>query len=192
MPLSRYVAGFPRPPALHPFEEALLDLTVGVKTYTAVLSRVDALRKALQEVNEQCVTTIVCTDVVYHSCVRVAMPVPIQHSTEVLACNAVLQLEAVCAGAVLFGAMAGCELTSTAVPQVGKSYAHRAANAANKREATAVAEEGVDIMEKVMHQSLEQSIFQMCPVPVRLTTTCFPLSLSCCYGWQCKLRFMLV
>ena len=44
--------GFPRPGALHPFEAALLDLTVGADTYSAVTSRADALRKAVQEVGK--------------------------------------------------------------------------------------------------------------------------------------------
>jgi nucleolar GTP-binding protein len=45
VPLTRYVSSFPRPGALHPFDAALLDLTVGERTYVAVLGRVDATRK---------------------------------------------------------------------------------------------------------------------------------------------------
>lgn len=36
--------------SLHPFEAALLDLTVGAATYASVLGKVDTLRKTLQEV----------------------------------------------------------------------------------------------------------------------------------------------
>jgi hypothetical protein len=45
------------PAGLHPFEAALLDLTVGAATYGSVLGKVDTLRKALQEV---CVCVCVC------------------------------------------------------------------------------------------------------------------------------------
>lgn len=41
--------GFPSPPSLHPFEAALLDLTVGNAMYRSTLQRVDSLRKSLQE-----------------------------------------------------------------------------------------------------------------------------------------------
>ncbi|KAF6264314.1 P-loop containing nucleoside triphosphate hydrolase protein [Scenedesmus sp. NREL 46B-D3] len=74
VPLSRHVKSFPPLSALHPFEAALLDLTVGAATYASVLGKADALRKSIQE--------------------------------------------------------------------VGKGFANRAANAANKRAAAAVAEEG--------------------------------------------------
>lgn len=50
MPLSRWLKAFPTMAALHPFEAALLDLTVGAATYASVLGKVDALRKSLQEV----------------------------------------------------------------------------------------------------------------------------------------------
>lgn len=50
MPLSRYLKAFPPLSALHPFEAALLDLTVGAATYASVLGKADALRKSLQEV----------------------------------------------------------------------------------------------------------------------------------------------
>eukprot|EP00775_Hariotina_reticulata_P012325 gene12325-12460_t len=74
VPLTRCLKAFPAPTALHPFEAALLDLTVGTATYSSVLGKVDSLRKALQE--------------------------------------------------------------------TGKGFANRASNAANKKAATAVAEEG--------------------------------------------------
>ena len=45
-PLATYVQGFPAPARLHPFERALLDLTVGTGAYERTLSRVDALRKS--------------------------------------------------------------------------------------------------------------------------------------------------
>ncbi len=50
-PLSAYVKGFPPPGRLHPFERALLDLTVGEDRYATVLARVDALRRKLTEVH---------------------------------------------------------------------------------------------------------------------------------------------
>lgn len=50
-PLTTYMKGFPPPPRLHPFERALLDLTVGEDRYATVLARVDALRRKLTEVH---------------------------------------------------------------------------------------------------------------------------------------------
>ena len=50
VPLTRYVADFPAPEALHPFERALLELTVGEERYVTALARVTALRKPLSEV----------------------------------------------------------------------------------------------------------------------------------------------
>ncbi|GLC36316.1 hypothetical protein PLESTB_000774700 [Pleodorina starrii] len=52
VPLGRYLAGFPAPARLHPFEGALLALTVGEGAYTAALQRVDKLRRAVQEVGK--------------------------------------------------------------------------------------------------------------------------------------------
>jgi nucleolar GTP-binding protein len=46
VPLTRCLSGFPKLGALHPFEAALLDLTVGRGTYTAVLGKVQ--RRALR------------------------------------------------------------------------------------------------------------------------------------------------
>lgn len=51
MPLGRYVKEFPPPSRLHPFESALLDLTVGPGTYERVLARVDAVRKSTVQVS---------------------------------------------------------------------------------------------------------------------------------------------
>lgn len=53
MPLSKWLRSFPPMAALHPFEAALLDLTIGAATYASVLGKVDTLRKALQEVRVQ-------------------------------------------------------------------------------------------------------------------------------------------
>lgn len=50
MPLTKWVKAFPAMSSLHPFEAALLDLTVGQGTYASVLGKVDSLRKSLQEV----------------------------------------------------------------------------------------------------------------------------------------------
>lgn len=52
-PLTTYMRGFPAPPRLHPFERALLDLTVGEERYVGVLQRVDSLRKKLTEVGSE-------------------------------------------------------------------------------------------------------------------------------------------
>ncbi|GIL55842.1 hypothetical protein Vafri_11344 [Volvox africanus] len=52
VPLGRYLSGFPQPEKLHPFEAALLALTVGEGTYRTALQRVDNLRKAVQEVGK--------------------------------------------------------------------------------------------------------------------------------------------
>ena len=50
MPLAGYGRGFPPPARLHPFESALLELTVGPGTYERTLAQVDALRRATVEV----------------------------------------------------------------------------------------------------------------------------------------------
>ncbi len=50
MPLAKYVKEFPPPARLHPFERALLELTVGPGTYERVLARVDALRRSTVQV----------------------------------------------------------------------------------------------------------------------------------------------
>ncbi|KAG2426728.1 hypothetical protein HYH02_014768, partial [Chlamydomonas schloesseri] len=52
VPLGRYLAGFPPPARLHPFEAALLALTVGEASYLSTLDRVDRLRRAVQEVGK--------------------------------------------------------------------------------------------------------------------------------------------
>lgn len=49
-PLGTYEKGFPRTSRLHPFENALLELTVGSESYDRALARVSALRKASVEV----------------------------------------------------------------------------------------------------------------------------------------------
>jgi GTP1/Obg family GTP-binding protein len=51
-PLSRYGRGFPPPARLHPFERALLDLTVGTAPYERALARVAALRKGVLELGK--------------------------------------------------------------------------------------------------------------------------------------------
>lgn len=50
MSLTKWVKAFPAMSSLHPFEAALLDLTVGQGTCASVLGKVDTLRKSLQEV----------------------------------------------------------------------------------------------------------------------------------------------
>ena len=50
VPLGAYIKGFPPPGRLHPFERALLELTVGPGTYERVLARVEALRRSTVEV----------------------------------------------------------------------------------------------------------------------------------------------
>lgn len=50
IPLGAYEKGFPRTSRLHPFENALLELTVGSESYDRALARVSALRKASVEV----------------------------------------------------------------------------------------------------------------------------------------------
>lgn len=50
VPLGKYGKSFPPPARLHPFERALLALTVGEQRYVDSLQRVDNLRKTLLEV----------------------------------------------------------------------------------------------------------------------------------------------
>ena len=47
VPLGKYVKGFPSVSRLHPFEAALLHLTVDANKYTALLERVNTVRKKL-------------------------------------------------------------------------------------------------------------------------------------------------
>ena len=49
-PLNACVKGFPSTEALHPFEKALLDLTIGLEAYQRRLNRVAAMRQACVEV----------------------------------------------------------------------------------------------------------------------------------------------
>ena len=49
VPLGKYVKGFPQVERLHPFEAALLHLTVDGNKYTSLLERVNVLRKKLLE-----------------------------------------------------------------------------------------------------------------------------------------------
>jgi nucleolar GTP-binding protein len=51
-PLAAYCSGFPSPARLHPFERALLDLTVGTREYERTLARIDLLRKGTLEVGK--------------------------------------------------------------------------------------------------------------------------------------------
>lgn len=51
-PLGSYERGFPRVRDLHPFENALLELTVGEFKYSRALARVGAVRKATVEVSK--------------------------------------------------------------------------------------------------------------------------------------------
>lgn len=53
VPLTAYIKGFPPVTHLHPFERALLDLTVGEAHYTTTLHRVDSLRKRLIQLGKE-------------------------------------------------------------------------------------------------------------------------------------------
>ncbi len=46
-PLKEYVKGFPPPERLHPFERALLELTLSDKKYRTTLAAVDSMRKGM-------------------------------------------------------------------------------------------------------------------------------------------------
>ena len=46
-PLGEYVKGFPKIDRLHPFEKALLELTVDPETYAKTISEVDQARKSM-------------------------------------------------------------------------------------------------------------------------------------------------
>ena len=62
MPLTRYLDDFPAPEVLHPFERALLELTVGEARYVTALERVAALRKPLSEVRPAMPSSRDCQD----------------------------------------------------------------------------------------------------------------------------------
>ena len=49
-PLSACIKGFPVPDSLHPFEAALLDLTIGMDSYQRRLNSVAHMRRACVEV----------------------------------------------------------------------------------------------------------------------------------------------
>lgn len=50
VPLTGYIEGFPKLHRLHPFDAALLELTVTEARYTSVLSKVNTLRRSMSEV----------------------------------------------------------------------------------------------------------------------------------------------
>mmetsp|Transcript_39863 Transcript_39863/g.55383 ORF Transcript_39863/g.55383 Transcript_39863/m.55383 type:complete len:498 (+) Transcript_39863:146-1639(+) len=52
VPMGRWLTGFPRTEALHPFEQALLLLTLGEGRYEKTILRVDNLRKRLLEIGK--------------------------------------------------------------------------------------------------------------------------------------------
>jgi nucleolar GTP-binding protein len=52
VPLGRWINGFPKPGSLHPFEVALLELTLGDDRYEKTIRRVNDLRKRLLEVGK--------------------------------------------------------------------------------------------------------------------------------------------
>ena len=52
-PLGEYVKGFPRVERLHPFERALLELTLKDDKYETTLRRVDVARKAMLSIGKQ-------------------------------------------------------------------------------------------------------------------------------------------
>ena len=47
VPLGMYMKSFPAVQRLHPFEQAMLELTWGTQTYEKVLGKVDSLRKSI-------------------------------------------------------------------------------------------------------------------------------------------------
>ena len=65
-PLSRVVKNFPSCGQIHPFERALLDLTLGVDSYERRLVKLDALRKSCLEVSPLCW----CQHPSFHVCKR--------------------------------------------------------------------------------------------------------------------------
>lgn len=77
MPLTKWLKSFPPISSLHPFESALLDLTVGSGTYASVLGKVDTLRKALQEVRASVVLdACVCIACIKQLTLLVVLPSP--------------------------------------------------------------------------------------------------------------------
>ena len=50
VPLGHYIKGFPPLQRLHPFEQAMLELTCGRNPYERALAKVDSLRKSILEV----------------------------------------------------------------------------------------------------------------------------------------------
>ena len=57
-PLSACIKGFPVPDSLHPFEAALLDLTIGMESYQRRLNRVADMRRACVEVHPALASSI--------------------------------------------------------------------------------------------------------------------------------------
>ena len=52
VPLGQYMKGFPPLQRLHPFEQAMLELTCGRNPYERALAKVDSLRKSILEVRQ--------------------------------------------------------------------------------------------------------------------------------------------
>ena len=141
VPLGTYIKGFPPPSRLHPFERALLELTVGPGTYERVLARVEALRRSTVEVRLAGWLSEAGPQGAW-GC-RVG-PGPRSAGNIRCCCRAT----AVAAAGSGSRSHVHCCVSGWHV-QVGKAYATRASRATNKRDAIALQEEGFASLQAV-------------------------------------------
>jgi hypothetical protein len=141
VPLGTYIKGFPPPSRLHPFERALLELTVGPGTYERVLARVEALRRSTVEVRLAGWLSKAGPQGAW-GC-RVG-PGPRSAGNIRCCCRAT----AVAAAGSGSRSHVHCCVSGWHV-QVGKAYATRASRATNKRDAIALQEEGFASLQAV-------------------------------------------
>ncbi len=135
-PLGACVKGFPAAERLHPFERALLDLTIGLELYEKRLARLTSLRQSAVQVQTFPFHTIWKISTPSHGLLCLKMKPSSQLSIVLYTCrfaSCMVHVMKRNAGELKMGAL-----------QVGKAYAARAGKAANKKEAEALGVEGFE------------------------------------------------
>ena len=197
-PLSACIKGFPAPDSLHPFEAALLDLTIGMEAYQRRLNRVADMRRACVEVRPALASSIISPSAVADTspisklimadgtpdAARCEMPSALRGQKQLqhgLDEDGVMKLPGVLA-------------------QVGKGYAARTSKAGSKKEAEQLAKEGLETVALVYRKGaaaleglkdMAKQLRRLPTVDLELPTvslppdTCHPLSAGKLWG-QCS------
>jgi GTP1/Obg family GTP-binding protein len=139
---SKCVNGFPRFDDLHPFEQSLVDLSVGVQSYSRVISNVEKLRKEAVKVSP-------C-----ESLKQTAWS-PFMHTMP----QSALALIWYCQRRTF--ADDRDHFPDCRQSQVGKDYATRASRASTAKEAEVLEEEGVEAMRALLVQNGKGAICEM-------------------------------